>query len=157
MVQDLGFFESKLGPRLGQNLVQDFFACFPMFYSVLGVCFKSQIVCRGAQIFFGQFVRVSKKGFRIKMCTFCFCLFYVGKVKGKYEKMEKEHFKKKTRKIVFLGGCEEKWSFCKIVIFRKIGKHYLCSEGRKKRAFSLQLSVFGKWSLFVAISSDKSL
>ena len=27
------------------------------------------------------------------------------------KKMEKENFKKKPRKIVFLGGSEEKWSF----------------------------------------------
>ena len=32
--------------------------------------------------------------------------------------------------------------------FRKIGKHYLCSEGKKRCAFSLQLSVFGKWYFF---------
>ena len=32
--------------------------------------------------------------------------------------------------------------------FRKIGKHYLCSDGKKKCAFSLQLSVLGKWYFF---------
>ena len=32
--------------------------------------------------------------------------------------------------------------------FRKTGKHYLCSEGQKECAFSLQLSVLGKWSFF---------
>ena len=58
-----GFFESKLGPRLRQNLVQDFFLLvFPQFYSVFLGILKTQIVCRGAKIFFGQFVRVSKKG-----------------------------------------------------------------------------------------------
>ena len=76
MVQDLGFFESKLGPRLGQNLVQDFYLLvFPQFYSVFRVCLKSQIVCRGAQIFFGQFVRVSKKGFSKKNVHFLFLSF----------------------------------------------------------------------------------
>ena len=72
--------------------------------------------------------------------------------------MEKEKIQKKNRKIVFLGGCEENcFFFVKMSFFRKIGKHYLCSEGKKKRAFSLQLSVFGKWSFFVAIPSDKTL
>ena len=100
MVQDLGFFESKLGPRLGQNLVQDYFLLvFPQFYGVFWVCLKSQIVCRGARIFFGQFVRVSKKGFSKKMCTFCFCLFYVGKSKKENMKnMENENFKKSPEK-----------------------------------------------------------
>ena len=56
-------------------------------------------MCRGAKIFFGQFVRVSKKGFRKKMCTFCFSLFYVGKSKQEnMKKMEKENFKQKTEK-----------------------------------------------------------
>ena len=38
--------------------------------------------------------------------------------------------------------------------FRKIGKHYLCSEGQKRCAFSLQLSVLGKWSFFGAHSKS---
>ena len=38
--------------------------------------------------------------------------------------------------------------------FFKIGKHYLCSEGKQKRAFSLQLSVFGKSSFFCAHSKS---
>ena len=42
-------------------------------------------------------------------------------------------------------------------MFRKIGKYDLCSEGKKKRAFSLQLSVFGKWSFFVPIQSHQTL
>ena len=66
------------------------------------------------------------------------------KKKRKHEKMEK--IKKKPRKIVFFGWLWRKVFFCKIVIFWKIGKHYLCSEGKK--AFSLQLSVFGKCHFF---------
>ena len=38
MVQDWGFFESKLGPRLGQNLVQDFVLfVFPRFMVLWGI------------------------------------------------------------------------------------------------------------------------
>ena len=38
--------------------------------------------------------------------------------------------------------------------FRKIGKHYLCSEGKRRCAFSLQLPVFGKWYFFGAHSKS---
>ena len=65
------------------------------------------------------------------------------------KKMEKEHFKKKTRKnSVFWVFVKKTGLFCKMSFFRKIGKHYLCSEGKKGCAFSLQLSVFGKWYSF---------
>ena len=85
------------------------------------------------------------------MCTFCFCLFYVGKIKREnMKKWKKKISKKNPRKIVFLGCCEEKcFCFVKLSFFRKIGKHYLCSEGQKKCAFSLQLSVFGKCHFFL--------
>ena len=108
-------------------------------------------MCRGAKIFFWQFVRVSKKGFSKKNVHFLFLSFFMlEKEKEKLmKKMEKENFKKKNRKIVFFGRL---WRtlvfFVKTSFFRKIGKHYLCSEGQKKCAFSLQLSVFGKWSFF---------
>ena len=113
-------------------------------------------MCRGAKIIFWQFVRVSKKGFRKKMCTFCFCLFY-----GRERKREnmKKHgkikFQKKPRKIVFFGCLWRKLVFfVKTSFFREIGKHYLCSEGQKKCAFSLQLSVFGKRYFFGAHSKS---
>ena len=49
--------------------------------------------------FFGSLLGCQKKGFRKKMCTFCFCLFYVGKSKKEnMKKMDKENFKKKTEK-----------------------------------------------------------
>ena len=54
----------------------------------------------------------------------------------------------KPRKRMFWGGCEEIFFFVKLSFLGKIGKRCLCSEGTKKRAFSLQLSVFGKWSNF---------
>ena len=82
------------------------------------------------------------------MCSFCFVFLLCWKKgKGKYEKMEKENFKKAQENCI-LWVVVKKNGLCKNVIFWKIGKHYLCSEG-KKRAFSLQLSVFGKWSFFL--------
>ena len=36
---------------------------------------------------------------------------------------------------MFSGVCEETGLFCKNVIFREIGKHYLCSEGQKSAHF----------------------
>ena len=58
-------------------------------------------MCRGAKIFFGQSVRVSKKGFSKKMCTFSFCLFYVGERKiEKMKNMENENFTKTQKKNV---------------------------------------------------------
>ena len=40
--------------------------------------------------------------------------------------------------------------------WKKIGKHYLCSEG-KKRAFLLTQSVFGKSYFFVSIQNHQTL
>ena len=119
LVQDLGFFESKLGPRLRQNLVQDFFLLvFPQFYSVFWVCLKSQIVCRGAKILFWQFVRVSKKGFSKKNVHFLFLSFLCWKKKkGKYEKNGKGKFQEKPRKQCFWVVVKKHGLFCKIVIF----------------------------------------
>ena len=106
-------------------------------------------MCRGAKIIFWQFVRVSKKGFRKKMCTFCFCLFYVGKSKKENMKKWKRKISKKTpRKIVFLGGCEENVFIVKMSFFRKIGKHYLCSDGKKETRIFVATICFWKMVLF---------
>ena len=52
-----------------------------------------------------------KKGFSKKMCTFSFCLFYVGERKiEKMKNMEKK-IQKSPEKSCFGGGCEENWSF----------------------------------------------
>ena len=65
------------------------------------------------------------------------------------KKWKRKFQKKKPEKYFFLGGCEEKMFFVvKMSFFGKIGKHYLCSDSKNKRAFTLQLSVFGKWSFF---------
>ena len=99
MVQDLGFFESKLGPRLRQNLVQDvFLLVFPQFYSVLGYLEKTQIVCRGAKIIFWQFVRGVKKGFSKKNVHFLFLSFCVGERKRENMKKWKKKISKKAQK-----------------------------------------------------------
>ena len=114
-----------------------FFVCFPQFYSVFCWSKKSQIVCRGAKIIFWQFLRV------------CFCLVYVGtSKKDNMKKMEKDNKKKKKqKKLCFLGGCEE-FFFGKNVFFIKIGKHYLCSDGKKHtRIFSATIC-FWKTVLF---------
>ena len=49
------------------------------------------------------------------------------------------------RKMVF---------FVRMSFLGKIGKHYLCSEGKKRCGFSLQLSVFGNWSFIGAHSKS---
>ena len=94
-----------------------------------------------------------------KMCTFCFSLVYVGKSKKEYmkKKTEKENFKENPEKLCFLGGCEENGLFCKNVIFRKIGKHYLCSEGKKTRIFVATICFWKMVLVFVAIPSGKTL
>ena len=126
---------------------------FPQFYSVCWWSKKTQLVCRGAKIIFLQFVRVSKKVFFffIKKCALFVFVFYVGKSKKDNMKHGTWKFqKKKNQKNSVFGWLWRKmffFFFVKMSFFRKIGKHYLCSDG-KKRAFSLQLSVFGKWSLF---------
>ena len=103
------FCESKLGPGLRQNLVQDLFCLFSPILKCFGGILKTQIVCRGAKIFLAV-CQGFKKGFRKKMCTFCF--FYVGE--RKRENMKNLERKKKNRKIVFWGGgCEQKDIFCR--------------------------------------------
>ena len=86
---------------------------------------------------------------------FCFCLFCVGErqrenVKKK-KNMDKEIFKKIPRKLVFLGGREQKVCVC--VCFAQ-ERHFLeqlantICVWKAKSVFSLTLSVFGKWYFF---------
>ena len=68
------------------------------------------------------------------------------------KQMEKVNFKKK------LGGCEQNVSFfvfAKMAFVRKIGKHYLCSEG-KTRIFVATIC-FWKMALFVTIQNHQTL
>ena len=128
-----GFIESKFGPRFGflsqnlvrlrlhQNLVQDFYwLVFPQFYNVVWVSYKTQIVCRGEKIFLGSSSRCQTKGFR-KNVRFLFLSFLCWR-KRKYEKnatKRKFQKKKKTDKLCFGGGCEQKDVFCRNGIFQK--------------------------------------
>ena len=103
MVQDFGF---------SQNLVQGWvktwskivLLVFPSFIVFLGILkkTKTQIVCRGAKIIFWQFFRVSEKGFRKRMCAFCFCLFMLDKEKEENMKQVEKDIQKNAQKIVFL-------------------------------------------------------
>ena len=78
-------------------------------------------MCRGAKIIFGQFVRLSKKGFSKEMCTFCFCLFYVGERKRENMKNWKTKISKKAQKNRVFGVVVNKNGpfFVKMSFFRK--------------------------------------
>ena len=140
------FFESKIWPRLSHKSVQDLVCLFPppQFYSVLGYLKNTQIVCRGAKNVFLQVVEVSKKRVSNTKSAFFFGLFMLDKAKEKRWKNEKNQ----TENSVIWGGCEEKRSFfVKMTIFRKIGKHYLCSEGKEKTHIFVATICFGKMVL----------
>ena len=80
------------------------------------------------------------------MCTFCFCLFYVGERK---ERTWKNGKRKKNWKIVLFGCLWRKLVFfVKNVIFQRNRQTLFVFGRSKKCAFSLQLSVFGRWSFF---------
>ena len=78
-------------------------------------------MCRGAKIFFWQFVKVSKKGFSKKNVHFLFLSFSFWKKKmTKHEKHGKGKIQKKTRKNSVFWVVVKKFLFvCKIVIFKK--------------------------------------
>ena len=71
----------------------------------------------------------------------------------------KEKFKKAQKNRVFWVVVKNNvFFFVEMSFFRKIGNTICVQRVKNKRAFSLQLSVFGKWSfVFVAIPSDKTL
>ena len=74
-------------------------------------------MCRGAKIFFRQVVGASKESFR-KAMHFGFLFFILEKAKEKNQiKNEKDSFKK-TEKLCFLGGCEEKRFFAKLQFWK---------------------------------------
>ena len=101
---------------------------------------------RGAIFFFCRLSRCQKRGFEKKKKVHFFCLFYVGLTKREnLKKGGKGNFQKKLKNSVSWVDVKKKGFFVKKAFFRKICKHDLCSEGTKN-AFSLQLSVFEKWS-----------
>ena len=76
---------------------------------------------------------MSKEGILKKRCIFVFVFFMLNKAKEKDEKMRKGKFQttKKTESSGFWVAAKKKGLFVKMAICRKIGKHYLCSEGKK--------------------------
>ena len=69
------------------------------------------------------------------MCTFCFCLFYVGKKKKrKHEKNGKIKFQKKPRKIVFFGWLWRKMFFFVKMSFLEKQANTICVRKVKKGA-----------------------
>ena len=60
-------------------------------------------------------------------------------------KMENEHYKKKQKNSVF-GWLWTKKRFLlqKLAFFRKIGKHYLCSEGKQNTRIFVATICFWK-------------
>ena len=72
------------------------------------------------------------------------------KEKEKTWKTWKNKISKKPRKIVFLGWLWRKLVFfVKMSFFRKIGKHYLCSEGQQKVRIFAATICFWKMVLFL--------
>ena len=87
-----------------ENLSKMFLLAFPKFYSVFWWSKKTQIVLRGAKIFFFGGRRGVKKGVSQKKGHFWFWSFLCwNKKKRKDEKHGKGIFQKMPRKIVFLG------------------------------------------------------
>ena len=86
-----------------------------------------------------------------KSVHFCSCLFVLENKKRKDEKHGKGTEKKtKNREVVFLGRLRTKQFFVKMAFLRKLGKHDLCSEGKKAHIF-VETICFGNVTLFVAI------
>ena len=140
---------SNLGPRFCLLV-------FPHFYSVLGHL-KNHKWCVGVRNYFLAGCRGVNK-MVLKKRVF-WGLFYVGERKREKIKKWKRTISTKHRKIVFLGGCEQKrsWGVKKLAFFRNIGKHYLCSEGKKPRIF-VDSICFGKMVLFlVTIQNHQTL
>ena len=86
-----------------------------------------------------------QKRFSKRKVHFLFLSFLSWRKKKRKDekKIGKGTFQKQNIKIVFWGGCEQKFFCLQRASYRKIGKHYVCLEGNRKRAFSLQPSLFG--------------
>ena len=70
--------------------------------------------------------------------------------RGKWER------KNKQKNCAFCG-CKEKGFFVKMAFFRKMGKHYLCSEGKKSAHFHCNYLFSENGPCFVAIQSHQTL
>ena len=88
--------------------------------------------------------------FRKKCALFVFVFLCWRKGGRKYEKRGGRRFRRGAGRVVFLGGCGRGgcffagWHFLKNRPARAI-----CVRKVKKSAYSLQLSVFGKWSFIL--------
>ena len=143
-------FESKLGPRLRQNLVENVFCLFPPpsnFIVFFGYLEKTQIVCRGAKIFFGQSVSASKRGLSKKVCTFVFVFLCWRKKKRENMKSMETKFSKKKKNSVFGWLWTRKMFFLQRWHFLRIGEHYLCLEAEKKPRIFVATICFWKMVL----------
>ena len=89
---------------LRQKLVQDLFACFSQFHSILSIL-KSQIVCRGAKLFLAGCWGVT---FFPKKMFFVVVFLIREKEKEQRKNKTKQKDIKKKQKIVFWGGWEQK-------------------------------------------------
>ena len=131
-VENLSKVALKICPRF-------VFACFPpppQFYSVFCWSKKTQIVCRGAKIFFGSLSGCLKRGFHRQKVHFWFWSFMLEQAKEKRWKQWKRTISKNAQKNSVFGWLwRTKVFFLKMASFRKIGKHYLCSEGKQKTHF----------------------
>ena len=136
-----GFFESRLGPRWRQNLVQEFLLVLPNFIVFLDTS-KKHKQCVGVRKYFVAVCQGVKKGCSKKKCAlFVFVFFMLEKEKRETMKKLKMTSKKKNRKLVFWGWLwTKRCFFCRNGTYLKIGKHYLCSEGRKARIFVATIS-----------------
>ena len=110
-------------------------------------------MCRGAQIFFGSLLGCPKKGFQKKKgALFVFVFFMLEKVKRKiWKKKGKSKISKNAGKNSVFGWLWRKmvFFFVKLSFFRKIGKHYLCSEGKKRTRIFVATICFWKMVLFL--------
>ena len=93
-----------------------------------------------------------KRGIEKNVHFLCLSFLCWIKQMRKDNKTGKRKLQKKTSKIVFLGGCEEKGSFLLNGILEKLA-NIICVRKVKKRAFF----VAGKWPFFVPIQSHQTL
>ena len=93
------------------------------------------------------------------MCTFCFSIFSMleKEKRENMKNMENEDFKKDWKNSVFRVVVNKKDIFFAEMAFLKLANAICVRKVKKERAFSLQLSVLGKWSLFVPIGSHQTL
>ena len=101
------------------------------------------------EYFLGRLSGCQKRVFKKKCTLFVFVCFMLEKEKEKNEKHGKRKCKKKKQtNSVFWVLVNTEDVFCRNGIFEKLANTICVRKVKKNRAFSLQLSVFGKWSFF---------